>query len=698
MNILLSNSTLSLSISRERGTIVGIKSRLTRWDVLDGIQEGLSFRLLVPVSDEMRNNPVHGEKQAAPRITGGDNGKWVRMEWDSVISERAGMLPISIRAEIRLDDRQAVFSMSIENQSPYTVENVYWPYFGHVTRPGEAEWFRTFFSQFATSAEWDLWPRYQNLRGYCGSDYPVQFAEWSPSSGNPMSPYMLLRSSDEGLYVGAAEDSVEFAAWHTELRPGWESSIDSHVPRASSIGGHTVDLRFSLVHFPYIQSGESRTLVPVAVEAYAGDWQAGIDIHRARFYRDFRLPAVPKWSAEPHSWVQVHINSPEDELRIKFSDLPVLGEECVRFGVSAIQLVGWNEGGQDQGNPSHTPDSRLGTERELKEAIRTIRAMGVKVILFTKFTWADRATEWFRNELVKHAIKDPYGDYQVYRGYLYQTATQLTDINTRRLVPMCFLSEEYLRICEKEFQKVLDLEPDGILFDECHHHSPALLCFDPSHGHRYGAPVYANDNLLIERFRKMVRSRNTEFLFAGEAVYDREMAVYDLSYHRSQNVNHVPLSRYAHPTAQHMTAVTGFNDRNMVNQCLMYRYIISYEAYNFKGKLTDFPDTVAYGTKMDALRNELRELLWDGEFRHVVGAEVTSDGKPHHPYSVFRNRRSSQICVVVCNYDYVSPIDVEVFSDDRYALRRYRIVDGNGWQVATGKIRIPPESAAVVIE
>ena len=35
-----------------------------------------------------------------------------------------------------------------------------------------------------------------------------------------------------------------------------------------------------------------------------------------------------------------------------------------------------------------------------------------------------------------------------------------------------------------------------------------------------------------------------------------------------------------------MTAVTGFNDRNMVNQCLMYRYIISYEPYNFKGHWT----------------------------------------------------------------------------------------------------------------
>ena len=43
------------------------------------------------------------------------------------------------------------------------------------------------------------------------------------------------------------------------------------------------------------------------------------------------------------------------------------------------------------------------------------------------------------------------------------------------------------------------------------------------------------------------------------------------------------------------------------------------------------------GKRMDALRTELREYFWDGEFRDKVGATVTADGKPHHPYSVFIN-------------------------------------------------------------
>lgn len=61
---------------------------------------------------------------------------------------------------------------------------------------------------------------------------------------------------------------------------------------------------------------------------------------------------------------------------------------------------------------------------------------------------------------------------------------------------MCFLSEEYPKVCEEVIHKILDPGVDGILFDECLHHAPTLLCFDTSHGHRYGAPTYANDREL----------------------------------------------------------------------------------------------------------------------------------------------------------------------------------------------------------
>ena len=700
----LENQSLRLEFSRDTGALVGLTAVQTGWKILDRPNLGLSFRLLVPMrpdaewrSASQRNNAVFGEKQALSSVDVAADGCSATFVWDGVTSERGGKLNIKLTLRVTLTDWQAVYAMTVENRSAFVVENVYCPYLGDVQHPPQESWFKTFLYQYATAAEWPLWPTFANMRGYYGVDYPTQFSGWSAGVGAPMSPYILLRGEKQGLYAGVVAPSSELVAWHAELRPGFGNSIDSHVPDETAISGKDVATRFAAVHVPYIQPGETRELTPIALEAYQGGWQQGVDVYKA--WRDtwMKPPAVPQWAREPHAWQQLHINSPEDELRMRFVDLPSVAEECARHGVKAIQLVGWNDGGQDQGNPLHDPDPRLGTFGELKEAIAKCQALGVKIILFAKFTWADRGTEWFRKELVKHAIKDPYGDFYHYNGYQYQTATQLLDINTKRLIPMCFLGEDYLKLCDHEFSKTVELGADGILFDECLHHSPALLCFDPSHGHRPGAPVYANDRKLIWNFHRVSDPVKPDFLFAGEACYDWELEAYHLSYHRSESKSHIPLSRYMLPFAPLMTAVTGFNDRSMINQCLMYRYIISYEPYNFKGHLDDYPLTMAYGKQMDALRAELRDYLWDGEFRHEVGATVTADGKPYHPYSVFVNAKTGKRGVVVCNYDEKNAVTVQVALDGG-TLGQYRLVDDATWKPCEPAIVIPPSSAAVAIE
>ena len=690
----LENGNLRLEFDRANGALIGLSASAASsvWEILNRSELGLSFRLLLPLSEEKRNNPVFGEKQPLARLEIGQDQRSAVFYWDEVTSEFGGKHAIRLVLSVALDDERTTFSMSVENHSNFVVENVYCPYLGDLQHPDDEAWFKTFSPGYGSAVEWNLWPHYDNLRGYYGLDYPTQIG-----AGAPMAPFFLMKGEKQGLYAGVASPSSELVAWHTELRPGYGSSIDFRPPEELSISDKAVATRFAAVHLPYILPGEARQLTPVALQAYQGDWHQGVDIYKR--WRDtwYKSPRLAAWATEPHAWQQIHINSPEDELRLRFTDLPKIGEDCARHGVKAIQLVGWNNGGQDQGNPSHDPDPRLGTWDELKEAIAKIQACGVKLILFTKFTWADQATEWFRHDLKHMAVKDPYGDYYHYPGYQYQTATQLLDINTKRLIPMCFLNQEYLDVCSAEFKKTVDLGADGILFDECMHHTPALLCFDTQHGHRLAAPVYANDRQLIYNFNHLTASQQPEFLYAGEACYDWELEAYHLAYFRSENKQHVPLSRYLQPQAQFMTAVTGFNDRNMINQCLMYRYIISYEPYNFKGRLEDFPLTLEYGKKMDALRTELRHYFWDGEFRDTVGAVVTGAGRPHHPYSVFINASSGKSGLVICNYAERASITVSASLENGQALERYRLVDAADWKPIGQGIYIPPQSAAVII-
>lgn len=689
--MILQNDGFFLQLNDSTGAIEGLTSKKTGWEVIGRQRLGASFRLMVPI-DGRRNNLVHGEKQQASSVMMNEAGSEVTYFFDGVVSQFAGELNIKVWMNVAMLEDQAVFTMTIQNDSPYTVENVYAPCLGDVKPPEGAKRLDSLSCQHATARVLPVWPTFQINQAYWGVDFPTQFNGNSPSA-----PFCLLKSENEGFYAGVRGQNSELISWKAELHPGYGDSIETNVPVPEEIDGQDVFIRFEAAFVPYIMPGEKRELTPIAIAPYVGQWQAGVDLYRA-WRKQWSAPQkAPEWVLKPHSWIQIHINSPEDELRIAFKDLPrVVGQACRDAGVSAIQLVGWNDGGQDQGYPSHSPDPRLGTFEELRQAINEIHAMGVKVVLFTKFTWADRALPWFRQTLKNYAVRDPYGDYYMHPGYAYQTASSLLNVNTKRLIPMCFYAEEYLKICEDEFQKVLDLGADGMLFDECVHHGPAYLCFDTAHGHRYGAPIYAMDREFLRRLQKKVPA-GKEFLMAGEVCYDWELEDYTLSYHRSDKKDHLPMTRYLRPDRPLITAVIGFADRDLVNQALLYKYILSYEPYNFKGLPQDYPVTLAYGQKMDALRRAYQAYLWDGEYLHQQGAAIQPENQgTRMAHSVFMNREDGSRAVVIVNSER-TPVKVALRLDFALAKGMYRLVDDETLAPFTGEITIPAKSAAVVL-
>lgn len=680
---------IRLAIDPRTGAIAWLRMAETGWLVTGGSgrpELAAGFRLLIPLPGR-RDNLAYGERQGPPEIArAGHSG--VTLSWRQVRSEHGGVHPIGVTQRISVTGpRRVLFETTIDNRSGLVVENVWAPCLGDLRPPSPDEELRSFCYSYGTAAQLAMWPRFENICGYWGVDHPTQMASRGSSAGvTPVSPFMLILARDQGLYTGVAERRDDLVSWHSELVPGFDDAIAGRPAPDARI-------RFSTVHLPFIAPGTSRTLTPITIEPFTGDWHAGADIYRRWRERWLPAPTAPAWADEPGSWLQLHINSPEDELRIPFRDLPEVGRECAEAGVRAIQLVGWNHGGQDRGNPSHQPDPRLGTADELRDAIAQIQNFGVRVVLFCKFTWADRTTDRYP-ALAADTVKDPYGDPYNGAGYRYQTATQLLGINTRRLIPMCFGSERYLATCQEEFATVAGLGAAGMLFDECQHHADALLCFDDAHGHPVPWPVYANDNELIRRFREQT-SQSPEFLYCGEGLYDWEFEQYHLSYFRSASAAHLPLNRYLHPHAALMTAATGFEDRNIINQCLLYRYLISYEPFNFKGRIPDMPRTVGYGQQMDALRTELREWFWDGTFRDTIGADVRSGGgRAHHPYAVFLHRDTGEPAVAVANYAEQS-VPVEIGGVD--VPLAYRLVDDAEWRPADGPIDLPPRSAAVAI-
>jgi hypothetical protein len=168
---------------------------------------------------------------------------------------------------------------------------------------------------------------------------------------------------------------------------------------------------------------------------------------------------------------------------------------------------------------------------------------------------------------------------------------------------------------------------------------------------------------------------------------------YYASYFRI-NGGSTPVCRYLDPQAPLIVAVTGLDDREMLNLILLDRYIISYEPYNFKGHLTDFPLTLAYGQKIDALRRRYKAYLWDAEFRDTLGASVKADSS--HRYSVFVTAAGKR-AVVVVNQESSRTITAGVEWPHSGELLMASPEQPEAL-ATTGQLQIPARSAAVLME
>lgn len=669
-------------------SVTGVLSRMiykrTNWTIERRPALGASFRLLAPLPHR-RDNFVLGEKQKAASVKKISEHE-VEIRWDNVWSQHGGILPIGLTANVSLSKGKLTFGATLNNRSSLTVETIDYPYFGDLNAPSRDALLAARTMSYGDLVFDEIHPNFANEKGYWGVTYPTK------TFGSQHSLFCLLQAAEQGVYVQVSDPTLPYYVEYTfEQHPGLISAAGSLVPKADAISGWPVHLEFRTCHFIFAHPHSAVELAPIVLRGYEGDWHAGVDLYKQWRVTWFKSPRLPAWAREVHSWTMLRMNTPEEDYSIPYTNFVKYGEEYAAHGVKAVQLVGWNVGGQDRDDPSQDTDPHLGTWQEFHDAIAQVQALGVKVILFGKLNWADMTTAWFTNELYRFETTDPYGIPYQQGGYSYVTPTQLAGINNRRRAVMDFLDPSYRDVATGEFQKVLALGSAGWLWDEVCHHGPVLYSFAPDHGYAPPGYVYAGDLPLSARLRAVADKASPDFLFAGEGPQDWLMQYFPVS---ETGISSTPICQYIDPHCLMLAGVSGFDDRETLNLCLLYRYVIQYEPFYYKGHLTDFPLTLAYGQKIDALRRKYKNCLWDGEYRDTVGASVSASGS--HRFSVFVAPDGKR-AVVVVNQEANKPITATV-NLPRAGKLVVATPENPDAQPATGTLLIPARSAAVVME
>ena len=679
--IFLQNDQLLVAINCRTGCVDSLESKDKVWRFLGG-----GLRLHVPAPDH-RFHYLTEHHGGIPRIE--SDSTHATIAWNGFESDRMGHLDIALTQSIRLEGAAVQFSYEIRNGSAAVIESYTYPRLRGLKPAGGNKALRQVAWNYSGMGSASLWPSFGNQVGYYGYDTPAQLRNLGTDT-----QFLLILGDMSGFYVGYHDSNQKQVVQICfSLEPAYVDSFNSSAVTASA---HPVDAAVGIDpnHLCFVQPGASQRSEPLVLEPFAGDWQAGADIYKAWRATWYKPPKTPQWVQDVHAWQQIQINSSEDRLTFPYKDLVKYAEACQRWGIKAIQLTGWQKGGQDRDFPLHDIEPRLGTAQEFKDAIAASRKLGVEIVLFNKYAWADVTAPAYGVEFKKFAIEDPYGSPYTFNGYDYDTPTQIGGINARHGAGMCQASPDWRARALQEFRKSVDLGASGILFDECQWHmSP--YCFSPGHGHAVPGAVFSGDVPLIEGFRAIVDPQ--EFIFAGESPYDLELRTYDMSYFRIER-GFVPLGRYIAPFAPMSVAITGWNDRQMINACLLYRFSMSYEPRDFHGELDEMPMTLAYGRAVDNLRRKYRDWIWDAEFRSTIGARVTAAGVPFRDYAVYR-RNDGRRAVVLVNMSDTDSIACEVSLDGAHSAGMTLVSpeqpDEKPWP---GRLELAPGSAGVLLE
>ncbi len=275
-------------------------------------------------------------------------------------------------------------------------------------------------------------------------------------------------------------------------------------------------LRIGWAHYPHIAPGESGESPEFVLYPHRGTWQKGADIYRK--FTDKHLKPVPTTSYLKDTlgvrsvfmteYYGAKIS--ERKANFRFRDLPMIAEDALNYGVKEIVIWFWKN------KFFELPLGilqELGTEEELRDAVKKCRMMGVNVVAFvsSRGIKPEFPEEWFEHtpEGRKHCESHTHSpDFVPYFNPLYFEFATMAYI--------CPASKGWQKAFRSELQEVNRLGFASVCFDQL---ISWRLCYNKAHTHRpQETPRYLYEIVkeAVEKGKKI----DPEATFSGESFSD----------------------------------------------------------------------------------------------------------------------------------------------------------------------------------
>jgi hypothetical protein len=617
--LILENDLYRLEFDRQHGRLLRLLDKAGRIDLKSSEQTAGNFRLLIPLTETARSS-ILGKNQTLSRSQASPNK--LTLHWDGPMKDDAGRShDIAATMRIELEGKSVVFRFDLTNRTKHKIEEVWYPAIGGLLAFGPPE--------SRQQVQLNPPPHYvRKLRRPFGRHlipYPTTnmgFVEVE----NP-----AMRRS---MYLGAHDPIARFKGFYfLESGSGENSNVAAH-----------------LVHYPFTPPGGRFEGAPFVVQFHDGDWVAGgKQIYRPWFIKQFGLMTPDRdWIRRQSFFQMVMVMLPEGNVNYKFNEIPQLARDGLKYGVTALQIAGWQRGGHDNGYPYYEPDPRLGTWDDLEKAIHECHKLGVKIYFFVNTQVCNVDTAWYQRELKDYNFETTQGAISFIYGWGMGTLASRMFLTTPL---MTYADVSFPGLADGQlpyFKKLARIGADGLHIDKSY---PEPMNFNPRITMSPDASPWEGTIRMTARIDRECRAIRPDFRISFETTWDRV-----LSYGAATwwgHVGNMSNARRVFPELAETVGIYQPYDYIGINDAVRRGHAVMVSPHHFNRSM-DCPTwrgLASYIRDVKKIRDTLADYVFTGEPVDVALAKFSQNQKfpPGVEWAVYRNPKNKKLACIVTN-------------------------------------------------
>ena len=636
----------TIRLDEESGDLIGLAWKNPALEIIQESRLGENFRLLLPRPGAEANYFCSREQKAASIRKTADG---VTCLYDSLQNARE-TIAVKVGYHIRAIEGGLEFSIEVDNPTDLPLAEVFFGIVGGQQGLINRLDTESLVPGWISNAAPGLFTSFR-AGGYGGGNLGIRYDASGflyPGSMQMGWAEFFNRRADVGLHFANHDPESRLTGLYFELRPFSKSAVvGSNWPTPADVPpGEPIGLTMGWLKFPYLKHG-TFTSGPVALQVHRGDWHEGSALYRAWFDRHFQVRRPPSWLRNEMAWQSVILSNSEDVAVWKFKDLPKLAADAKMYGVSTFEILGWDSGGIDRGYPLYSPDPRLGTPEEFRQALTAMKKLGVHPLIFANVQFADTATPLFRETLQRYAVRGRWAEDLPLMGWGEGTISARFGLTNSNMTVVSPAHPEFRNFLLDQFVQLVKDGADGFQLDKTN--AMAFLDFNPRLPTSPDKSVTQELLTTLEEVVRRCRAANPEFALASEILWDRSFPWVDVSYVRMGEIDMGSTAmRYTFPEWTSTICAESPGDFNVMNNGMRYGLVWAMQPRHYNDSM-DEPLTrplSRYVRELIRIRNKHKDLLFHGRFRDTIGAEVKAG--PSVRFSVFEGMvESGKACIVV---------------------------------------------------